>query len=318
MVVKRDEALVFNPCNVEVQKFISILQQQLKQSNAKSSELLDGSDSSHQNPEALVSLPFEHLIIETALSLVCTGLATRVRHLEPGVASALNDLRAESRGLDVIQTQVDELLPLKNQLDELRKRAKEMKRAISEVLHSDEDMSMMFLSSASEVNESPPRLRDAFLPGRSSFSGMSRFSSSSSSSGSSKSKGPAAKISSTSESRFVDTMSLEMLFENYLNEIEWVASEVDDILDEVTNTEENVVVQLDLIRNRILRFELMLSISTFVTSCGALLAGLFGMNLVNRFENNPHAFYILTLLTGVAMVTGFRGLVRFAKREKLM
>ena len=36
---------------------------------------------------------------------------------------------------------------------------------------------------------------------------------------------------------------------------------------------ENVVLQIDLLRNRILKFELILSISSFVITCGALVTG---------------------------------------------
>ncbi len=67
----------------------------------------------------------------------------RVRALKPAVDSALAGLRAESRGLDAMQTQADELLPLKNKLDVLRKRVGEIRRAIMEILANDEDMAMM-------------------------------------------------------------------------------------------------------------------------------------------------------------------------------
>ena len=29
-----------------------------------------------------------------------------------------------------------------------------------------------------------------------------------------------------------------MLFENYLNEVEWISSEIEDVIDEIKNTEE--------------------------------------------------------------------------------
>ena len=54
----------------------------------------------------------------------------------------------------MVQTQVDELLPLKNKLDVLRKRVREVKRAITEILNSDEDMSMMQLGSPFLYKES--------------------------------------------------------------------------------------------------------------------------------------------------------------------
>ena len=84
--------------------------------------------------------------MEAALNVVCTNLFKRIRALSPAVASTLKALQAESRGLqDVLTTQVDELLPLKNKLDELRKRVKEIKRAMTDVLNNDEDMAMMYL-----------------------------------------------------------------------------------------------------------------------------------------------------------------------------
>lgn len=180
-------------------------------------------------------------------------------------------MRAESRGLAVIQTQADELLPLKNKIDELRKRVKEVKKSISDILSNDEDMNLMYLM--------PPKEGKQQLE----FDASNPF----------------LQASQHLED-LVDTMSLEMLFENYLNEIEWIASEVEEVIDEITNTEENVVLQLDILRNRILRFELSLSMSSFVVTCGALVTGLFGMNLTSHLETEKHIFYFVT----VAMITG--------------
>jgi hypothetical protein len=81
--------------------------------------------------------------------------------------------------------------------------------------------------------------------------------------------------------------------------------------------EENVVLQLDLLRNRILRFELFLSISTFVVSCGALVAGLLGMNLLNHFEGSQTMFYIVCSFTIVGMFVSFISFRRYGRREKL-
>ena len=131
VVVKSNEALVFSPFLSETQEFIPLLQQQIAQIR-----------------EGDTVQRFEHAVIEAALGLICSSLSRRVRALSPAVASALRGLRAESRGLDVLQTQVDELLPLKNQLDEMRKRVKEIQRAITDILNNDDDMNMMCLVAA--------------------------------------------------------------------------------------------------------------------------------------------------------------------------
>ena len=59
------------------------------------------------------------------------------------------------------------------------------------------------------------------------------------------------------------------------------------------NTEEFVEIQLDLLRNRVLRFELLLSISTFAVGCGALVTGIFGMNLMSHYEDHATVRAIL-------------------------
>lgn len=245
VIAQRDAVLVFNPNAEEAQAFVHALHQ----------ELLTAADQ-----------PFEHLVIETALSIVCGRLSHRTQLLEPAAASALRALQAESRGLDgLLETQIDALLPLKNQLDELLKRAKEVQRATSEVLHSDEAMAALHLTA--------PR---------------------------------------------TDTMGLQILFENYLHEMEWVVSEAEDALAAVSNTEHTVELQLDLIRNRILRFELALSIASFIAACGAFVTGLFGMNLANHLELHPQAFLGISLAMGLAMVIGHRAIVGFARQGKLM
>jgi hypothetical protein len=40
--------------------------------------------------------------------MMCNNLFQRLRALSPAIKSALAGLRAESRGLDIIQTQVDD------------------------------------------------------------------------------------------------------------------------------------------------------------------------------------------------------------------
>ena len=282
VVVQRNEALIFSPYQPEVQEFVPALQQQLTQAMGDSAVGR-----------------FEHVVLEAALNVVCSGLLRRVRALSPVVSSVLDGLRAESRGLDVIITQVDELLPLKNKIDELRKRVKEIKRAITDILNNDEDMAMMYLPGGPlPVASSPtaPVAEEAPAQATVVYHGF-------------KKRGLNGEI--------IDTMNLEMLFENYLNEIEWIASELEEMHDEIINTEENVVLQLDLLRNRILRFELFLSISSFVVTYGTLIAGVFGMNLLSHFEQNGFFFYAITALIVSSMGGIFVAFTRYGRREKL-
>lgn len=252
-----------------------------------------------------------------------------MRALSPAVASTLKALQAESRGLqDVIITQVDELLPLKNKLDELRKRVKEIKRAMTDILNNDEDMAMMYLeddetSSAAVAVAAPIATDSRDAVENSSISPPAAtliVDEEDTTVPVDPLRAPSTTVQPQQQQTAASTMNimnLEMMFENYLNEIEWISSEIDEVIDEIVNTEENVVLQIDLLRNRILKFELILSISSFVVTCGALVTGLFGMNLLNHFETNKSLFYVVTVVICVGMSSIFRAFTRYAKREKL-
>lgn len=146
---------------------------------------------------------------------------------------------------------------------------------------------------------------------------LSDGSDSTSSSSSSISSSSSSTIPVNSASVASAAYNLEMLFENYLNEVEWLAAEVEDEIDEIRNTEENVVLQLDLLRNRILRFELLLSISSFVVTCGALVTGLFGMNLLSHLETKGSVFYVVSAFLAMSMTSLFIIITRYGRKEKL-
>ena len=179
------------------------------------------------------------------------------------------------------------------------------------MLNSDEDMAMMYLTSSQSglSEERNPHL----VVSSEKIETEDLFSTPDSNLYTRESK----TLSAVSHHERMDTMNLEMLFETYLNEIEWIASEIEGLQDNITNTEENVVLQLDLLRNRILRFELFLSISSFVVTCGALVAGLFGMNLINHMEASATMFYTISSLTLVGMLWSFISFKRYGRRENL-
>ena len=97
-----------------------------------------------------------------------------------------------------MQTQVDELLPLKNKLDELRKRVKEFRRAINDVLNNDEDMDLIIAlpSTVANADESD----GTFYTENSN-------------------RAHEGVNNGGTEMKSVDHMDLEMLLENYLNEV---------------------------------------------------------------------------------------------------
>jgi len=76
----------------------------------------------------------------------------------------------------------------------------------------------------------------------------------------------------------------------------------------IKNTEEVVEIELDLVRNRMMRYEIVLEMVGLVVGCGAAITGLFGMNLVNHYEVHSTMFLqvsaficIMMLLMGIVI-----------------
>jgi len=69
------------------------------------------------------------------------------------------------------------------------------------------------------------------------------------------------------------------------------------------STEEIVNVILGANRNQLLLFELRIAMGTLGMSSGAIIASLYGMNLHNYLETNPHAFAIVgSTALGISMM----------------
>lgn len=270
---------------------------------------------------------------------------------------------------------MDGLLPLKSQLDQLRKRAKEVERAIKEVLDNDAGLAMMHLGGAHHSSSSVASDTDADAgaaaaamqedawelgnqkaieqpatediggdvrgtgadgqgtPSSHSFRRHSswhrlasrlpspppatavtgnlhqQLHSNSSSSGSGKSGAFPAMVD--------PTMSLEILLDNYLNKVGWLVSEIDEHLDNIRIAEGSAALQMGLLRTRVLRFELALSMGSFVVACAALVTGLFGMNLLSHWEHHPLAFWAVAAGLLVGMGASWGQLHSYGKRKRM-
>lgn len=162
-----------------------------------------------------------------------------------------------------VQSKLQELLPLKNHVDRLEATCKDVCSALSEILRSDEDMAnMLKLGGSGLYIDKQLAVEDD---------------------------------TGSSLSRSNDEhMEVELLFEDYLLQIDEIHATVQDVQNQVTNTEEVVEIELDLMRNRIMRTELLLEMSALVIGAGAAITGLFGLNLISHVELHPTMFWIIT------------------------
>ena len=63
---------------------------------------------------------------------------------------------------------------------------------------------------------------------------------------------------------------------------------------------------------------ILYKIATFSAGCGAVMAGFFGMNVINGFEESNMAFYAVISGTGIGSVSLFYALYRFYKATRIL
>jgi len=111
---------------------------------------------------------------------------------------------------------------------------------------------------------------------------------------------------------------LELLFEDYLLQVDEIHATVRDVQNRVTNTEEVVEIELDLMRNTIMRTELLLEMTALVVGCGAAITGLFGMNLVSHVEVHASMFYLVSGFIVMLMSGMGYNLLRHLRTENIL
>ncbi|KAF8636345.1 hypothetical protein AX16_010998 [Volvariella volvacea WC 439] len=114
-----------------------------------------------------------------------------------------------------------------------------------------------------------------------------------------------------------DHEEIELLLESFSKQVEEIVNEAENIQSNVQSTQEIVELILDSNRNALLALDLQVSIATLGIGTGALVAGLFGMNLTSHMESHPYAFYVMSASSAAIAVlvawAGFRRLVKIRK-----
>jgi len=110
---------------------------------------------------------------------------------------------------------------------------------------------------------------------------------------------------------------VEMMFENYLKQIDAVLMELNATLRAVKSTENVTQIRLDAMRNRVLRLEVYLNIATVSLAAGGVVAGVFGMNLLSGLEEDPHAFAITSAAAFATVLLTFRGILTLLRVRRI-
>ncbi len=115
-----------------------------------------------------------------------------------------------------------------------------------------------------------------------------------------------------------DFDEIESILENSLEQLEDIENRIDELDNNIDDTQEILTLKLSSKRNRIIQFDLILTSATGILAVLAVVTGLFGMNIKNGIEQNHEAFWIVTgLMILFSILTGF-WLWRWMKNQKII
>ncbi|OAY84925.1 Magnesium transporter MRS2-A, chloroplastic [Ananas comosus] len=111
---------------------------------------------------------------------------------------------------------------------------------------------------------------------------------------------------------------IEMLLENYLQRCESCHGQAERLLDSAREMEDSIAVNLSSRRLEVSRVELLLQVGTFCVAVGALVAGIFGMNLKSYLEEHMCAFWLTTAGIIIGAVAAFFLMYSYLKVRRIL
>lgn len=111
---------------------------------------------------------------------------------------------------------------------------------------------------------------------------------------------------------------IEMLLENYLQRCESCHGQAERLLDSAKEMEDSIAVNLSSRRLEVSRVELLLQVGAFCVAVGALIAGIFGMNLRSYLEEHVFAFWLTTGGIVFGAVVGFWLMYFYLRKRKIL
>ncbi|KAK4255183.1 hypothetical protein QN277_008211 [Acacia crassicarpa] len=228
------------------------------------------------------SMPFELEVVEAALLSRIQRLEQRLMDLEPNVQALLEVLPNRLTG-DILE----QLRISKQTLVELGSRAGALRQMLLDLL------------------EDPHEIRRICIMGRN--CSLKRGS-------------DVMECSLPLEKQIAEEEEeeIEMLLENYLQRCESCHGQAERLLDSAREMEDSIAVNLSSRRLEVSRVELLLQVGTFFVAVGALVAGIFGMNLKSYLEEHVFAFWLTTAGIIVGAVIGFFFMYYYLKARKIL
>ncbi|XP_057480209.1 magnesium transporter MRS2-11, chloroplastic-like isoform X3 [Actinidia eriantha] len=235
-----------------------------------------------KNMNGVPSMPFELEVVEAALHSRIQRLEQRLMDLEPRV-QALLEVLPNRLTADILE----QLRISKQALVELDSKAGALKQMLLDIL------------------EDPHEIRKICIMGRNCIL---------------KKGNDDMECSVPLEKQIAEEEEeeIEMLLENYLQRCESCHGQAERLLDSAKEMEDSIAVNLSSRRLEVSRVELLLQVGTFCIAVGALVAGIFGMNLRSYLEEHVFAFWLTTAGIIVGAVIAFFLMYSYLRTRKIL
>jgi len=103
---------------------------------------------------------------------------------------------------------------------------------------------------------------------------------------------------------------VEQMFEAHAAELQEIVTETRIFKDMIEDTDQFISAHLDSVRNEIIKLSLFIEMGSLVLASGAVVSGIFGMNLANKLEKYDHGFLLVCLGILLMMICLFAGFYR--------
>ena len=103
---------------------------------------------------------------------------------------------------------------------------------------------------------------------------------------------------------------VELLLGSYSADLEEITTEIKIFIDMIEDTDQFISAHLDSVRNEIIKMSLFIEVGALVMGFGAVVSGIFGMNLTNFLEENSYAFLVVCVSIMIAMSIFFAGFTK--------
>ena len=104
-----------------------------------------------------------------------------------------------------------------------------------------------------------------------------------------------------------DKEDIELLLSSVAADLDEIETEIKIFIDMIEDTDQFISAHLDSVRNEIIKLSLFIEIGGLIMGVGAVVSGIFGMNLLNKIEEHEHGFMLVCMGILIMMACFFAG-----------